>query len=45
MIIWGRDAVETEELLIERHTRKKSPRVACIGPAGEKPVPDFRNFK
>lgn len=33
--LWGRDAVETETLLMERCRRKKMPRVACIGPAGE----------
>jgi len=32
--LWGTDAVETEEVLINRH--KGKPRVACIGPAGEK---------
>ncbi|MEA2102171.1 MAG: aldehyde ferredoxin oxidoreductase N-terminal domain-containing protein, partial [Thermodesulfobacteriota bacterium] len=32
--LWGNDAVETEEMLIERHG--KSAKVACIGPAGEK---------
>jgi len=32
--LWGRDAVETEELLRERHGRKAA--VAVIGPAGEK---------
>jgi aldehyde:ferredoxin oxidoreductase len=34
--LWGSDAVETEEILTRRHHRKKMPRVACIGPAGEK---------
>ncbi|MDJ0804793.1 MAG: aldehyde ferredoxin oxidoreductase family protein [Desulfobacterales bacterium] len=33
--LWGRDAVETEEILTRRHHQKKVPRVACIGPAGE----------
>ncbi len=33
--LWGRDAVETEEILTRRHHKKKRPRVACIGPAGE----------
>jgi aldehyde:ferredoxin oxidoreductase len=33
--LWGRDAVETEELLVERCRRRKRPQVACIGPAGE----------
>ncbi|MBN2284009.1 MAG: aldehyde ferredoxin oxidoreductase family protein [Deltaproteobacteria bacterium] len=31
--LWGMDAVETEELLIEEHGN--GARVACIGPAGE----------
>jgi len=34
--IWGRDAIETEEILLERFSGKKKPRVVCIGPAGEK---------
>lgn len=34
--LWGRDTVETEALLTARCRRKKLPRVACIGPAGEK---------
>lgn len=33
--IWGMDAVETENLLLER-SKKKNARVACIGQAGEK---------
>ena len=33
---WGKDAVETEDLLIAAHTRKKKPAVAAIGRAGEK---------
>ncbi len=32
---WGKDAVETEDLLIAAHTRKKKPAVAAIGRAGE----------
>lgn len=32
--IWGKDAVETEELLLEISGAKKA-RAACIGPAGE----------
>ncbi len=32
--IWGKDAVESEEILIEQAEGK--PRVVCIGPAGEK---------
>lgn len=31
--LWGKDTVETEDLLIERHGNRA--RVACIGPAGE----------
>lgn len=34
--IWGMDCIETEKKLIEMHRRKRKPRVACIGPAGEK---------
>ena len=33
--LWGKDAVEAEEILIERYKKKKA-RVACIGTAGEK---------
>lgn len=33
--LWGQDAVEAEALLTERCRKKKMPRVACIGPAGE----------
>lgn len=32
--LWGKDAVETEELLM--HAHGEDARVACIGPAGEK---------
>jgi len=32
---WGKDAVETEDLLIAAHTHKKKPAVAAIGQAGE----------
>jgi len=34
--IWGKDAIETEEILIKRHFSGRKPRVACIGPAGER---------
>ncbi|MDI6797862.1 MAG: aldehyde ferredoxin oxidoreductase family protein [Desulfatibacillaceae bacterium] len=34
--LWGKDTVETEQILISRATGKNKPRVACIGPAGEK---------
>lgn len=34
--LWGMDAVETEETLIERAHGKKRPAVACIGTSGEK---------
>ncbi|MEL7655394.1 MAG: aldehyde ferredoxin oxidoreductase family protein [Bacillota bacterium] len=34
--VWGMDAVETEQVLIKENWIKKRPRVACIGPAGEK---------
>jgi aldehyde:ferredoxin oxidoreductase len=34
--LWGKDTIETEEILIKDLTEKKKPRVACIGPAGEK---------
>lgn len=33
--LWGKDAVETEAILTQRCHKKKLPRVACIGPAGE----------
>ena len=33
---WGLDAVETENLLVEKHRGRKTPAVAVIGPAGEK---------
>ena len=34
--LWGKDAIETEETLIADLTDKRKPKVACIGPAGEK---------
>jgi aldehyde:ferredoxin oxidoreductase len=34
--LWGKDAIETEEMLIAELTDKRKPKVACIGPAGEK---------
>lgn len=34
--LWGKDTVETEKILIRSATGKKKPRVACIGPAGER---------
>jgi aldehyde:ferredoxin oxidoreductase len=34
--LWGKDAIETEKLLIEAHGKKKRVRVACIGMAGER---------
>jgi len=34
--LWGMDAIATEEKLIADLTRKRKPKVACIGPAGEK---------
>jgi aldehyde:ferredoxin oxidoreductase len=33
--LWGKDTVETETLLRERHGDHRKPGVACIGPAGE----------
>jgi len=34
--VWGTDAVEAEQMLIKRYSDKgKTPRVACIGQAGE----------
>jgi len=33
--IWGRDTVETEDIIREEHGDKRA-QVACIGPAGEK---------
>lgn len=34
--VWGKDAVETEKLLISETEDKRKPKVACIGTAGEK---------
>jgi aldehyde:ferredoxin oxidoreductase len=34
--LWGKDAIETEDVLVERHSRRRRARVACIGQAGEK---------
>lgn len=34
--LWGKDAVETERLLVEQHGKKQRVRVACIGMAGER---------
>ena len=34
--LWGKDATETEELLCKKSGGKKTPRVACIGQAGER---------
>jgi aldehyde:ferredoxin oxidoreductase len=34
--LWGKDAVETERLLIDAHGKKQRVRVACIGMAGER---------
>ncbi len=34
--LWGKDTVETEEFLQEKHQEKKKPAVAAIGPAAEK---------
>ena len=34
--IWGRDSFATESWLVQRHGGKRLPRVACIGPAGER---------
>ncbi len=33
--VWGQDAIETEKFL-KKTAKCKNPRVACIGPAGEK---------
>lgn len=33
--LWGKDCIETEEMLIQEHSERRKPRVACIGPAGE----------
>jgi aldehyde:ferredoxin oxidoreductase len=32
---WGKDAIESEDLLVAAHTHKKKPAVAVIGQAGE----------
>ena len=34
--LWGKDAIETEETLIAELSKPRKPKVACIGPAGEK---------
>ncbi|RJP86893.1 MAG: aldehyde ferredoxin oxidoreductase [Desulfobacteraceae bacterium] len=34
--LWGKDAIETEETLIAELSKTRKPKVACIGPAGEK---------
>ena len=34
--LWGRDAVETERVLVEEYGSKQRVRVACIGMAGER---------
>ena len=34
--LWGKNAGETEDILIQRIKGKKKAKVACIGPAGEK---------
>lgn len=34
--LWGKDCLETEEILIQELRRNRKPRVACIGPAGER---------
>lgn len=34
--LWGMDAIATEETLIAELSRPRKPKVACIGPAGEK---------
>ncbi|MBU2511082.1 aldehyde ferredoxin oxidoreductase family protein [bacterium] len=34
--LWGKDAIETEQLLIKENSGKKIPAVATIGPGGEK---------
>ena len=34
--LWGRDTIETDELLKRRHATGHQPAVACIGPAGER---------
>ena len=34
--IWGRDSVATESWLAQHHGGKRLPRIACIGPAGER---------
>jgi aldehyde:ferredoxin oxidoreductase len=33
--LWGKDAIETEDTLLQACAGKKKPAVACIGPAGE----------
>jgi len=33
--LWGKDAIETEDLLHQAHHGKKQPAIATIGPAGE----------
>ena len=33
--LWGKDAIETEEILVAELKEKRKPKVASIGPAGE----------
>jgi aldehyde:ferredoxin oxidoreductase len=34
--IWGRDSIATESWLAREHGGRRAPRIACIGPAGER---------
>ena len=34
--LWGKDTIETEAILKDRHSRRRQAQVACIGTAGEK---------
>lgn len=34
--LWGKDCIDTEDILIREHSDSGKLRVACIGPAGEK---------
>ena len=34
--LWGKDTIETETILTERHSSRRQAKVACIGQAGEK---------
>jgi aldehyde:ferredoxin oxidoreductase len=43
--LWGKDAIESEEMLLAEHNQKgKKGAVAVIGQAGEGLIPDLRHL-